>query len=259
MNFNVEEVTEKIIEDIRDYYSNNHAKGAIIGVSGGKDSAVVASLLVKALGKDNVEAFWLPCHSKDTDKKDAITVCESLGIKLHEHDLTGIYDQLVLDAKKNNKIDDNELLKDANINIKPRLRINILYYYAAYYSALKKGLYLVCGTSNKSELYVGYFTKGGDNVCDIAPIKHLYVDEVIKVGDYLGMVPKNIIHKTPDDGLSGKSDEEKLGFSYDDVKKVSLEEETGRINEELSDEIRKKIILKHKNNLHKFSVPTFRR
>ena len=259
MNFDVETVTGKIIEDIRKYYIDNHAKGAVIGISGGKDSAVVASLLVKALGKDNVEAFWLPIHSSDDDMEDAKLVCQSLGIKLHIHNLTDTYEKIVSDVKENNFIDDANLLTDANINIKPRLRMNILYYYAAFYTALNNGLYLVCGTSNKSELYVGYFTKGGDNVCDIAPIKHLYVDEVIHVGDYLGMVPSRIIHKIPDDGLSGMSDEEKLGFSYEDVKKVSQEEETGIKDESLDDKVRNKIINKHHANLHKFSVPTFRR
>ena len=112
--------------------------------------------------------------------------------------------------------------------------------------------------SNKSERFVGYFTKGGDNVCDIAPIADLYVDEVIKVGDYLG-VPKEITHKIPDDGLSGISDEEKMGFSYDDVKKVSLEIETGIKNNNINPLIREKIIKMHEANLHKFYTPFYNR
>ena len=237
----------------------NNAKGAVIGISGGKDSAVVASLLVKALGSENVIGFWLPCHSNKEDEKDAFEVANSLKIKIITHDLTNTYDNIVSDIKDKHNIMDDNLLKNANINIKPRLRMNILYYYAAYFTELYHGLYLVCGTSNKSEIYVGYFTKGGDNVCDIAPIKHLYVDEVIKVGDYLGMVKESIIHKVPNDGLSCQSDEEKLGFSYSDVKKVSLEEETNVICNSLDDEVRKKILHQHEANLHKFNVPTFRR
>ena len=259
MEFNVQLTTERIIEDIRNYYEVNNAKGAVIGISGGKDSAVVASLMVKALGSENVIGLFLSCKSTESDKQDAKEVATSLGIRLIEHDLTNTYEDIVNYTINNINIIDYDLLNNSNINIKPRLRTNILYYYAAYFSNLNNGLYLVCGTSNKSELYVGYFTKGGDNICDIAPIKHLYVDEVIKVGDYLDMVPNYIIHKTPDDGLSGLSDEEKLGFSYDDVKKVSIEDELGIVDNSIDPVIRNKILKAHKNNLHKFSVPTFRR
>lgn len=259
MEFDAQETTKKIIEDIREYYQKNNAEGAVIGLSGGKDSSVVASLLVKALGSENVIGFWLPCYSKESDKNDAEMVANSLGIKLIEHDLTSVYGEIVNNAKKNLEFLNPEFFTNANLNLKPRLRTNILYYYAAYFTSLKKKLYLVCGTSNKSEMYVGYFTKGGDNICDLAPIKQLYVDEVIAVGDYLGMVPKRIIHKTPDDGLSGKTDEEKLGFTYSDVKKVSLEEETKEIDKTLDPEIREKILRMHRNNQHKFLVPTFRR
>ena len=259
MEFNVEKVTEKIIEDIKDYYRKSSATGAVIGLSGGKDSAVVASLLVKALGSENVIGFWLPCNSKDTDKEDAFRVADSLGIRIITHDLTSTYEKMVNEVINNINIINYDLLNNANINIKPRLRTNILYYYASYFSSLNDSLYLVVGTSNKSEIYVGYYTKGGDNICDISPIKHLYVDEVIKVGDYLNMVPEDIIHKEPSDGLSGQTDEEKLGFSYSDVKKVAIEEETGNIDKSIDPEIRKKIQQAHKNNLHKLSVPEFGR
>ena len=259
MEFNVKEITEKIVLDIKKYYQKNNAKGAVIGLSGGKDSAIVASLLVKALGSSNVIAFWLPCNSKENDRKDAYLVAKSLNIKIIEHDLTEVYEKIVSNAKFNANINNDNLLINANINIKPRLRMSMLYYYAAYLTSLYNGLYLVAGTSNKSEVYVGYFTKGGDNVCDIAPIKELYVDEVIKVGEYLNMVPKEIIHKTPDDGLSGMTDEEKLGFNYSDVKKVSLEEENGITNNTIDNETREKIFKMHKNNLHKFNVPRFGR
>ena len=258
MEFNARETTEKIVEDIKNYYKKINAKGAVIGISGGKDSAVVASLLVKALGSDNVVAFWLPCDSLENDKLDALEVAKSLNIKIYEHDLTSTYKKIVLDAKNNFSVDET-LLTNANINIKPRLRMSILYYYGALLSSMNNGLYLVVGTSNKREIYVGYYTKGGDNVCDIAPIKELYVDEVIKVGKYLNMVPERIIDKTPNDGLSGQSDEDKLGFSYSDVKKVSLEEENNIIDNSLDTEVREKILRMHKNNLHKVSIPKFRR
>lgn len=259
MEFNAKETSERIIEDIGNYYLENGAKGAVVGISGGKDSAVVASLMVKAIGKDNVIGLWLPCNSNEKDKEAAYEVAKSLGIRLIEHDLTNTYEDIVNNVINNTNIINYDLLKNSNINIKPRLRMSMLYYYAAYFSSLNNSLYLVCGTSNKSELYVGYFTKGGDNVCDISPIKDLYVDEVIKIGDYLNLVPNYIIHKTPDDGLSGMSDEEKLGFTYEDVKKVSIEEETGNIDNSLNYDIRNKILKAHRNSKHKFNVPIFRR
>ena len=259
MEFNVLETTERIIDDIKSYYKENNAKGAVIGISGGKDSAVVASLLTKALGRDNVIGLWLPCHSKESDRLDAIEVANSLGIRLVTHDLTNTYDMIVRDIKDRQNIVGDNLINNSNINLKPRLRMNILYYYAAYFTELFHGTFLVCGTSNKSEMFVGYFTKGGDNVCDISPIKQLYVDEVIKIGDYLKMVPEHIIHKTPDDGLSDKTDEEKMGVTYDEIKRVSLEQEIGARDEFIPDEVREKILKMHRNNAHKFNVPTFRR
>ncbi len=255
MKFNPQKTTEQIIAFIRDYYQKSKAKGAIIGLSGGKDSSVVAMLMVKSLGHENVIGVWLPCHSRENDKADALEIAKFLNIKLIEFDLTNYYDNLAGNIMKKFKLNNDDIL-DANINLKPRLRKDMLYYLASVFSKQNNGLYLVCGTSNKCERYVGYFTKGGDNVCDIAPIADLYVDEVIKLGDYYNM-PYHIIHKTPDDGLSNLSDEEKLGFSYDDVKKVIIEEETGIRNSEVSTDIREKILQAHKANLHKFDIPIF--
>ena len=242
MEFDVKKTTSEIIQFIQNYYRENHLKGAVIGISGGKDSAVVAALFSKALGSENVLGLWLPCHSNENDKKDAIMLAKSLGIELKEFDLTNIYDMYLENIKKNNFVTDDDLI-DSNINLKPRLRMSTLYYYAAMMSKIKQGGYLVCGTSNKCEVFVGYFTKGGDNVSDIQVLKDLYVDEVIQIGDYLGL-PYHITHKIPDDGLSGKSDEEKLGFTYADVKKVSQELEDG-IPSNLDNKTKNKILLKH--------------
>ena len=257
MKFNVIEVTQKIIDFIRDYYAKYNLKGAVIGISGGKDSAVVAALFTKALGSENVVGLWLPCHSRDEDKKDAYLLSQELGFKLHEFDLTKLYDSYVEQIKAQNDVKDEDLI-DANINIKPRLRMTTLYYYASMLSKINQGGYLVCGTSNNAETFVGYFTKGGDNVCDIQVIKELFVDEIIEIGDYL-QIPYHICHKTPDDGLSGLSDEEKLGFSYADVKKVALEIENGIIDNTVNKETKEKILAKHRDNFHKYHIPTYRR
>ena len=250
--FDANKTSEEIIEFIRNYYKENNLKGAVIGISGGKDSAVVAGLFVKALGKENVVGIWLPCHSKEEDKINAKELTHHFGFELKEFDLTNIFDGYEEQFKNINNPLDIELI-DANINIKPRLRMTTLYYYAAYLSKKNKGAYIVPGTSNKCEIYVGYFTKGGDNVCDIQVLSDLTVEEVIKVGEAIG-VPKDIIYKTPDDGLSGKTDEEKLGVKYKEIADV-IETEGKNIEEETKEKIQEL----HKNNMHKFNIPTYKR
>lgn len=251
--FNVEKVTNEIISFIRDYYKINNLKGAIIGISGGKDSGVVAALFVKALGPENVVGIWMPCHSKEEDYENALLVANHFGFSLRKFDLTNLYDSYVEQIKENNLVNDNNLI-DANINIKPRLRMSTLYYYAAMLSSINKGVYIVPGTSNKCEIHVGYFTKGGDNVSDINVLADLTVDEVIQIGEYLG-VPNKVIHKTPDDGLSGKSDEEKLGVKYSEIAEVINNPENPNVSKEVHEKIKKL----HRQNLHKFNVATYRR
>ena len=249
-DFNVEKVTKEIIEFIRDYFTKNNLKGVVLGISGGKDSGVVAGLFTKALGAENVHGVWMPCHSKDEDKLNAIKVANHFGFTLTEFDLTNTYDNYVKQIKDIYDVAD-EQLKDANINIKPRLRTATLYYHAAMLSALNKGVYIVPGTSNKCELYVGYFTKGGDSVSDIQVLADLTVDEVIAVGEYIG-VPDSVVHKVPDDGLSGMSDEEKLGVKYADIAKVLYDEP-------VDTETKQKIMRLHERNLHKFNTPTYKK
>ena len=211
---NPEKETKKIIKFIQDYYQKNNLKGAIIGISGGKDSAVVAGLMTKALGSENVIGVTMPCHSLNEDKIDAKLISDYYGFKLVDFDLTHIFDDFKEEIKKFNIKE--EMLKNSDINLKPRLRMATLYYLAAMYSAIYNKTYLVAGTSNKSELFVGYFTKGGDSVCDIAPIADLTKEEVIKIGEYL-KVPNKVLYKIPSDGLSGQSDEEKLGVTYKEI------------------------------------------
>ncbi len=246
--FDVEKIVNEIIEFIQDYYEKNKLKGVVIGLSGGKDSAVVLALFVRALGCENILSLWLPIHSSEDDYKDVLALAKQYKVELKKHDLTLIYDNYVEDIKKINDVKNTDLL-NANINIKPRLRMMTLYYYAALFSSLKKQMYIVAGTSNKCERYVGYFTKGGDNVSDINVLTNLTVSEVIKIGEYLG-VPDNIIHKIPNDGLSGQSDEEKLGVKYSDIEKV--------LNDyDIDFNIKDKINKLHENNLHKFNIPEY--
>ena len=250
MSFNWEQETERVVEFIRDYYKKNNLKGAILGISGGKDSGVVAGLMVRALGKENVLGVWMPCHSKEEDKADAKLVSDHYGFKLIDYDLTNVYDTFKSNLSSVGVFDNSQTL-NSDINIKPRLRMATLYYLAALYSELKGGEYLVIGTSNKCELHVGYFTKGGDSVHDIAPIADFTVDEVIAIGEYIG-VPAKVLYKTPDDGLSNKSDEDKLGVTYKQIAK--------RMNgEELPEDVAAKIDAMHRRNMHKFNIPTYRK
>lgn len=252
---NVQRIVDEIIEFIKKYYQDNKMGGAIIGLSGGKDSAVCLALMVKAIGSENVLGLWLPDHSKEEDKMDAKLLAEMYNIELKEFDISKYSELFIDDIKEKNEVNNNDL-EDVIINCKPRLRMLTLYSYAALMTKLTKKGYLVVGTSNKSERFVGYFTKGGDGVCDIAPIADLYVDEVIQIGDYLAL-PKHITHKTPEDGLSSFSDEEKLGFTYDDVKKVAEEIRTDKINNEINNATREKILNQHQKNLHKFHTPMY--
>ena len=126
-----------------------------------------------------------------------------------------------------------------------------VYYLAALYSAIKGGTYVVAGTSNKCELYVGYFTKGGDSTYDIGVLNNYTVSEVIQIGEYLE-VPDPVIHKVPSDGLSGQSDEDKLGVKYNDIASVID-------GEEVDSEVKEKVLSLHRSASHKFNIPVYDR
>ena len=248
--FNVKKEVDGITKFIKDYYEKNNLKGVVLGISGGKDSAVVAALFARAIGSENVLGVTLPCHSVETDKSDAHLVADKYGFELLNIDLTNVYDEFKNEIYKLGNFSDKEL-KNSDINIKPRFRMASVYYLAALYSELKGGTYIVAGTGNLCELYVGYFTKGGDSTFDIGVLNNYTVDEVIKIGEYLE-VPDQVIHKAPSDGLSGQTDEDKLGVKYKDI--ASYIE-----GEELEEEVKLKIEKKKKNSLHKFNIPVYKR
>lgn len=251
MKFDVKKETKKVIEFIRNYYQENNLGGAILGISGGKDSAVVAAIMVEALGCENVIGVTLPCHSNKEDKIDANLISEHYGFPLINFDITKTFD--AFKSELNNLGDfKEEELKNSDINLKPRLRMSALYYLAAMYSKIHGKTYLVAGTSNKCELYVGYFTKGGDSVHDISPIADFTVDEVIEIGKYL-KVPEKVLYKAPNDGLSNMTDEDKLGVTYKDI--ALYMENKNNVSKEIGEKIEKL----HHNNLHKFNIPTYRK
>lgn len=251
MKFDAEKETEKVIQFIRNYYKENKAGGAILGISGGKDSGVVAGLFTRALGRENVIGVTLPCHSKKEDKSHAKLVSDYYGFPLYNFDLTDTFNTFKTELGEIGTFTEEET-KNSDINLKPRLRIATVYYLAALFSAVKGTPYLVAGTSNKCELYVGYFTKGGDSVHDISVLADFTVEEVLAIGDYIE-VPKEVLYKAPSDGLSGQTDEDKLGITYKEIasymeNKKSVKEETAHKIERL-----------HQANAHKFNLPIYRK
>ena len=248
--FDAKKETERIIEFIRDYYQKNNLKGAVLGISGGKDSGVVAGLMCEAIGKEDVDGVTLPCHSKPADREDALLVSEKFGFEMLNIDLTETYESFKKQVALLGDFSEEET-HNSDINIKPRLRMASVYYLAALLSATKGGTYIVPGTSNACELYVGYFTKGGDSVYDIAPIYGLTVEEVIKVGEVIG-VPEKVLYRAPDDGLSGLTDEQKMGVKYADIAKVINGEEVDKAEKE-------KIENLHRKAAHKFNVPVYKK
>ena len=252
MKFDAKKEVENIVSFVRDYYKKNNLGGAVLGVSGGKDSGVVLAILVEALGKDNVVGLTLPCHSMKQDGDLARVVADYYGVKLYNLDLTSAYDAFTNAVKEGYGEVSEECLVDSNINLKPRLRTASVYYYAAMLSKITGKPYLVAGTSNKCELFVGYFTKGGDNVHDIATIADFTVSEVIKIGEYLN-VPKEVLYRTPSDGLSGMSDEDKLGVKYAEIEQYFEDKD------KLDDDVRNKIERLHNSSRHKFNIPTYKK
>lgn len=249
--FNAKQEAERVIEFIRNYYKENNLKGVILGISGGKDSGVVAGLFAKAIGSENVIGVTMPCHSKEEDRLDAKLISDYYNFELINFDITNTFDTFKEELGYLGNFTLEEL-KNSDINLKPRLRMATLYYLAALYSSIKGGTYIVAGTSNKCELYVGYFTKGGDSVHDISVLADFTVEEVIEIGKHL-KVPEKVLYKKPNDGLSNQTDEDKLGVKYSDIAKYMENKNSVDI------ETAKRIERLHKNNLHKFNIPTYRK
>ncbi len=234
MNFDVEKNVNEAVKWIQDYHQKSNTKGFVLGISGGKDSAVVAGLLVKAVGKDKVFGVLMP-NGEQSDIQDSIGVCENLGIQYTTVNIKPAYEAMlnILPSAEG---------KETKINILPRLRMTTLYAIASERGAL------VVGTGNLSERYVGYFTKWGDGACDLNPIGEFTTEEVVAIGEYLGCY-EGAIHKSPSDGISGSTDEEKLGFTY---KELNIYMETKVAS---SKEVEDKIIKRHNQNAHKLALP----
>jgi len=186
------------------------ARGFVVGLSGGIDSAVVARLTQLA-APGNVVAAILPCHSDPQDERDAAAVAAHFSLPTVRIDLGPTYDELAGAVQP--AVSAAQRGRGPLANMKPRLRMTTLYYLA---NAMN---YLVAGTGNRSELAIGYFTKYGDGGCDLLPLGRLVKREVRELAKDLN-VPQAIIDRTPGAGLwLGQTDEEEMGFTYADLER----------------------------------------
>ena len=203
-------VSADLQNSIKEYISSANMDGVVLGLSGGIDSSVTAALSVNALGKEKVIGLGLPIESIPQDLEDAKMIAEFLGIKLIITDLTSVYKEMlkVLPSDIDTKM-------MAMANIKPRLRMTML-----YYMGQSLGKYLVAGTGNRSELAIGYFTKYGDGAADFEALGSLYKCEVRELAKIL-KIPEKIITKKPSAGLwPGQTDEGEIGMTYDELDEI---------------------------------------
>ena len=232
--FDAEKVKNEVVQWIRDFFENNGKDcNAVVGISGGKDSSVVAALCVEALGKDRVIGVLMPCGVQP-DIDMARLLVNHLGIKNYEINV-----KEAIDAVKNSLPFEPGV--QTVTNIPPRVRMTTLY--AVSQSCNGR----VANTCNLSEDWVGYSTRYGDSVGDFSPCSRLTVDEVKKIGRVLGL-PAVLVDKTPIDGLCGKTDEENLGFTYAELDRYIR---TGEIDDKEKKEL---IDRKHRNNLFKLEL-----
>jgi NAD+ synthase len=239
------QIMTEIQEWIKYYIDSANVNGIVVGISGGIDSAVTTTLCVNAIGKENVIGLGLPCSSNPQDLKDAEEIAQILGIKFIKIELTEIYNKF-LDITKN-IIEFNQM---ASANLKPRLRMMTIYFIAQ-----SLGKNLVVGTSNRTEIAIGYFTKFGDGAADFEPIGSLYKCEVREIAKLLNL-PEKIIKKPPSAGLwPDQTDEGEIGITYD-----ILDEIIYRIDNKLNlDELNQENVNKVKNMIesahHKNNMP----
>ena len=246
----VEKTKNNITEFVQNKVSEANADGLVVGLSGGIDSTVAAFLACEAVGKENVFGVVLPSTTTPTeDKLHGTTIAQLLGIN---------YKEMAIDSILNEFLSVAQLEEDilAIGNLKARIRMSIIYFYA------NSRNYLVCGTGNKSEISIGYFTKHGDGACDIEPIGDLYKTDVYELAKYLE-IPQEIIDKPPRAGLwNNQTDEDEIGMTYKLLDKIlyrfiEKEIDADSIAKELDIEVNEvnDIINRVERNQHKTQVP----
>lgn len=254
---NSQKVKDEISLFIQDKVSKSHSEGIVIGLSGGIDSTVSAFLATETIGRENI--FGIHMFSSTTPKEDtdhARLIAKILDIEYKEVNIDSISKEFIKIADENNEDYASECLKLSTGNLKARIRMSLLYYFAN----LKN--YLVIGTGNRSELLIGYFTKYGDGACDMEPIGDIYKSQLRELSRDWN-IPEEIIVKPPRAGLwPGQTDEDEIGLSYellDNLLYMIIDEDLTnkeiRNVLEISDDeinmIRNKVI----NSRHKVQMP----
>lgn len=235
----MEELAQKIVLWIGEKVTQARGKGVVVGMSGGVDSSVTAVLCHQAFPQTTLGVI-MPCHNEELDEVHARLVADKFGIAVVKIVLDEVFDAL-LEGLLNTKL---QISRDrlAEGNLKPRLRMAVLYYLANSLT------YLVVGSSNRSELSVGYFTKYGDGGVDLMPLGNLVKGEVKELALHLG-IPQEIINKPPSAGLwQGQTDESELGLTYAELDSYL---KTGEARES----IKKRVDLMIKRTLHKRMPP----
>lgn len=208
--FNPQEMKDRCVAWIKEFFAKNGPDcNAVVGISGGKDSSIVAALCVEALGKDRVIGVLMPCGVQ-ADIGMAQKLVGHLGIKSYEVNVEAAVNGVL------NSLPDIEITSQTKTNLPPRIRMATLY--AVSQSVNGR----VANTCNLSEDWVGYSTRYGDSVGDFSPLSNLTVTEAKAIGRVLGL-PEDLVDKVPIDGLCGKTDEENLGFSYEVLDKYIRE------------------------------------
>jgi len=239
---NPKQTKDKLVQWIRDYFAENGPEcSAVVGISGGKDSTIVAALCVEALGKDRVVGVLMP-NTEQADIVDSYKVVEHLGIEYKFVNIGGTVNELLYRLEEVTQVSEQ-----TKVNLPARIRMATLY---AVAQSLPHGG-RVANTCNMSEDYVGYSTKFGDSAGDFSPLANLMVHEVKQIGHELSL-PIKLVDKTPSDGLCGKTDEDNLGFTYDQLDTYIKAGSCG------DEEVDRKIADMHKRNLHKLEpMPSF--
>ncbi|OGC43250.1 NAD(+) synthase [candidate division WOR-3 bacterium RBG_13_43_14] len=216
---------ELIVKWLKEQISTSGTAGYVLGLSGGVDSAVCAGLIRKATS--NALALILPIESDPADITDAQSVASVFNLKYEYIDLTQIYDNLIKILPDSNRV--------VQGNLKARLRMILLYYYANINNLL------VCGTGNKTELLLGYFTKYGDGASDVLPLGDLYKYQVREIAGEMG-IPERIIKKIPSAGLwLGQTDEAEIGYNYAEIDKTLDQIAQGKIEGDCAKKLKQMI------------------
>ena len=239
-------LTKEAIEFIRNWFNKNGGQNAVLGISGGKDSTIAAALCKEALGADHVYGVLMP-NGFQIDIDDSKRIADFLGIKQLEVNINEAFISIISQVIRCLEIEEES--SQTRYNLPPRLRMSVLY---AVAQSIPGGR--VINTSNNCEAFVGWGTLFGDTVGDVAPLAKLTCSQIREIGHDLGL-PADLVDKTPSDGLTGKSDEENLGLSYNEIE-AFIE---GRFNE-ISKESLYKVIDKHRASEFKrkaLNIPAF--